>query len=1047
MLSVRHYPSFTVRAGRGVLGVLLGVAVLPTAPAAGAIDSLIGESLPADVCQVTRTPASTDCSAPTVTIEPSSDGQVGSRVVVRLAVPPNLRSAQIVSARIKLTPVEAEPPEHFKLLWGASFDPANDPAAVFAGDPYFWTGESGDEDAPRGGSETHSVRWRISEVLARARAQRSAPLDLYFDADQPTTAATYYGPGAADESKRPKLIVAYRQGTGYRSEQSYREVQSTATHRYVVNAGTGNVLIDAIDGDVPGVGPIQRFSNTAARQGSRRDAGRWNSVYEARQAWDTLDTSVWWDFPTGESTSIDTTEIFSGANYENDSVDQSSGNHPTEAGWHRTFLDGSGRYQSSAVDPDGIRRVYTFGGPSVYGIIPNGWARSLEIQSNEADGEQTSTEVDISNDAERIDISAPGGSYGASAPKVAAELPGEHQLDRWTTPSQADPEVPEDVVRYVYDAAGHLVRAEIPGVGKVRYSFNEAGQLVRITDTDGSVVKLAYDDQERVTQLRRLDSEEDPDDAAEWDRREYIDGVAPECAADAGTERSVRETMSSGSSIVYCVSGAGRVIADHQDDPALPDFAPVVCPAGDTDCADGGPAQTPVASGARARRALAACATPVQPGMDGLLGIGDDYWQDDDHSIFASKNTLSCLAVKTVRRIVPWNLVATKYWTRTLKDDGTKDLESDPAHMQRRLDSARRWVSDALDNDLNPMISFDLCPLEEKPQSKKTPPCDKPPTPVQYQRAVKAFLKDETFKRVKLYTAFNEPNHKRSVKRNNRQTSIYYLARPLAKGSANAYTDKSGPYLAGHYFRILSQLCKAPRGCKVYAGDFSDVESRDRPFKFEDWLDQYLKGMKSTANVSWSAHYYLTMRERSTNAGACTKPAIKPGAKQCWGRMARIMKALSGTRTGQVPWWLTEGGEVYHQNGEETAWAGLHYGGPKTAYDANDRGPLREQPGYRTQAQLLKERVTLSGKYNATIERIFSYQLNQPINGAAFDSALFGSPTPPGPGQSSEPNALDESPRPAYLALCELVRGENATDCWQGAGPPDPDDPDQPQDQ
>lgn len=1006
----------------GVLGAFPGSST-------AAIPSLAGGVAEPDVCVVTREPAGRNCSAETITVEPSSGGVVNSRVVLRVGDLRISDDAQIVSAYLHLVPVGSVPSAAYQLRWGNTFDPQNDPASVFANDPYFWTGATGSAQPPSGSGQYGTTRWMVSEVLDRARARSRTPFDLYVDASFGAAPVTYYGPGAADPNMRPWIGITYRNGTGYRAEQSYSEVQSTDNHRYVVNDATGNVVVDAHDGNVTGVGPIQRFSNTLSRSNAERDAGTWDSVYDARQVHELTDSNTWWDFPTGESTSADSAAGVNTLDAGNNAIDQSNGLQQTDALWHRGYLTDTGQ-NVEAQDPDGIRRTYRF--PVTGDGRPrNARAQGLTIASDGGDG-GASLSVAIANSDAQLTITGDRGT--ATAAKIPAATSGETRLAGWVRPG-ADPSTTVDVVRYAYDDQDRLVRAVLRGVGTIRYAYSDLGLLTRVVDTDDSVVKLAYDDQGRITEIRRLPSATLPEEAAEWDRRQYIDGVEPDCAADAGTERTVRRTMSSGSRVVYCVSGTGYVIERHQSDPPLPEFEPVDCPVGETDCADPGPEQPPVATGARARRSLAACTSEIRPNMLGLIGMGNDTYRDGELTMFDRREALDCLGVKTVRHIVPWNVAAPQYWTRSLNADGTKDLTSDPANMQLRLDAARRFVTSALAGGYAPLISFDACPLDPAPETKKAP-CDTPPTAAQYKVAIQAFLADSTLKRVKLFTAFNEPNHTRKVARNHVVQRIPYLSRP-APGTEVPASDKdaTGPYLAGLYLRRLTQLCT---GCKVYAGDLSDVEARDRPVKLETWIRQYLQGMRGTRRFGWSMHYYLSMRERSLNSAPCSAGEIKPSAQRCWGRMARILaavspasRALGSTADSAVSWWLTEGGEVYKQNGDEPGWSNLEFAGPgaTTAYAPADRAVVRQTVAYRTQNRLLVERGRIQRKFSIAIDRIFGWELTAPADPKRFDSALFADPSR-APG-----NGLDDRPRPAYPALCERVRGRDAPDCWQGPGP------------
>jgi len=141
---------------------------------------------------------------------------------------------------------------------------------------------------------------------------------------------------------------------------------------------------------------------------------------------------------------------------------------------------------------------------------------------------------------------------------------------------------------------------------------------------------------------------------------------------------------------------------------------------------------------------------------------------------------------------------------------------------------------------------------------------DVAPTVAVYRDAVRAFL--DKFPVVKLYTAWNEPN---------------YTAQPVRN-----------PARAGQFWRALNGLCvstTANRGCKVGAGDFSDVVSADGTRGLvASYLNDYYAAMGARRPAFWAVHAYQAI------------------VRSRYARLQRFFDWGPVKRTGAV--WITEAG-------------------------------------------------------------------------------------------------------------------------------------------
>lgn len=1007
------------------LALIAASAAAAAASAAPAQAELAGWSSTAispQVCQVDVGAPSSDCNAATLTASASHDGHVAQRIVLRLSAAGQIPAdAEVIAATLTMKRVGGSDPLTWR--WGTTFSTGAAPETELANDQYFATGATGDDDQPRGRVGGTLGSWQLGEALDRARSQSSAPLDLYLDGTAEQAAdATFVGPAGA-ASDRPTLTIQWRRAAGFRSNDTIEAMFGTTSQAFAVNPGTGNLSIHAVDATNDAFGDIDRWYNSLG-------AGRWASGFEART--DIVDGATVLRAPTGEAVSVDSTTIWGNFDYQNDAIDQQSGNHPTsastidEVGGHRAFPSLSGLL-FTASDNLGSYRQFRLPGFSSSGAVNTGTARSISTTATAADGTQTTTSAAITDDASTLQIAASDGTQATGTRRAS-----DKQLTKWKLVSGATTTTP---VTYAY--TGARLTGVTTSVGQTTYAYGNGGRVTSVSDPDGATVTLDYDGQGRVRSLVRTLADPGEDGgSAEW---RYLDTVDEHCDPAAGADRSVIETMSSGDKVFWCVAGNGTIVDHHELEPAIAPLPEVTCADGDDDCAL---PFTPLATGARAGLAHRLDDAPQDPpvcpgdrsGVQDILGIQDDSWDDDPitsqplgrmGTIFESRS-LQCIKPKYARRIVPWNVSYPASWAP--KTD-----------MLKRLSALKLWIQHAQSAGMTPIISFNECPFGE---SKS---CKKPPTATKYKAAMQAFRADPVLATVSLFTAFNEPNHKRG--------SEDYLARTAKDDAMTSHAsdhpngdddgwrdDHSGAYLAGHYFRIMTKVCQT--SCNVLAGDFADVDALGHlPGSYERYLRQYTQGMKRTRGTAWALHYYRALRLRGANpAASCAQTSITAGTKNtgCWQTIARTMKTINTSvrgKTGKTPvvnWWLTEGGVIYKDSGgAESRWSStptdpttLAYRGPADPADADAQTDLQKTQMFRATAALLDERAAIESQWGAKINAVINYEFVKP-NGTP-DSAMIGQID-----DGDLTNKLDESERPAYVAWCLRVWPNNPGNCWR----------------
>ncbi|HUE28339.1 MAG TPA: glycosyl hydrolase [Solirubrobacteraceae bacterium] len=156
------------------------------------------------------------------------------------------------------------------------------------------------------------------------------------------------------------------------------------------------------------------------------------------------------------------------------------------------------------------------------------------------------------------------------------------------------------------------------------------------------------------------------------------------------------------------------------------------------------------------------------------------------------------------------------------------------------LNGARAWINAALSDGVQPMISFGG-------------DGNIVPTPSQYGKAIKAFIKD--FPKVKTYAAWNEPD---------------WVYRPKLANN---------PRLAASYFNALVQNC---RGCTDVAGEVYLPTYRvpGGRYTLASYLRAYMSGLHYKPKV-WALHNYYDVRSHTTSQVRTMQSVINRGS-QIW---------------------------------------------------------------------------------------------------------------------------------------------------------------------
>lgn len=365
-------------------------------------------------------------------------------------------------------------------------------------------------------------------------------------------------------------------------------------------------------------------------------------------------------------------------------------------------------------------------------------------------------------------------------------------------------------------------------------------------------------------------------------------------------------------------------------------------------------------------------ATPrqVQPGCDlgdpitrkvsvaagRRFGLSDQssFAEIRDHGfpdIFIADPRPPTLNVQRVRLTVPWNLIAQR--------DSGKPFNCAEYH------GAYTWIKNAVEASpqREPVISFERAsaPHPDLPSAR--------PGPTAYRSAIQAFM--QQFPAVRVFTAWNEPNHKNYQPTTGNTTDL----------------SAQGARAAGKYWRIANDLCQQGRKCIVAAGDFLD----DASFN-DNYRSNYFKGMGSPQHVAvWAYHPY---------------GAIKwgPGSTQ----IARLTRFLASPRTQGSEIWFTESG----------AFANLITPG---------------QPNYSPEASLGRQSSDLSNFLNLPdspfkdprVKRFYYYNW---VGGQGFDTGLVGNLDQTPPEDAPDANPATSTPRtsaPARPVFCTLKARTN----------------------
>jgi YD repeat-containing protein len=312
-------------------------------------------------------------------------------------------------------------------------------------------------------------------------------------------------------------------------------------------------------------------------------------------------------------------------------------------------------------------------------------------------------------------------------------------------------------------------------------------------------------------------------------------------------------------------------------------------------------------------------------------GLSDNNWlqpRSVGHASFdyLAESSITALGAMKFRRVIPWNMVS------EAEHDEEKPGENPGALAL--LEDVEEWIKLVKERGGEPYVSFeDLCPsngiwddprkLSAEEEEKDDHPCSQAPSKAQYKAAVEKFLKPspkhERLGGVTHFTAMNEPNNQATVSGEH--------VKPTWSNTGEAYPGgPNGAYLAGQYWRALSDLCaktvreaeKRPE-CYVAAGDFLDAAMPDAYNPNSSvksgypYFQQYIKGLGSQPKAyRWAWHAYSDGVRTQTRA-------YKSRAKHWWGLYHNFEEAvdhfMKHARYPHPDIWLSEQGVVYIENG------------------------------------------------------------------------------------------------------------------------------------
>lgn len=291
--------------------------------------------------------------------------------------------------------------------------------------------------------------------------------------------------------------------------------------------------------------------------------------------------------------------------------------------------------------------------------------------------------------------------------------------------------------------------------------------------------------------------------------------------------------------------------------------------------------------------------------------------------------------VKTVRRVIPWDIVARASVSRTTPMNSTPTKYPNCRNGQRvteklamgmpvgpdlpgnadtdvngdgRLEGSEKsdlkifdeWYK-AVPQSLNVMVSFE----HSRPEGAW---CYLPTRP-QYRAAVKAFR--DLYPGIRLYTSWNEPNHR------TQPTSARFDAKTGTRPEGLGFRQ------AGRFWTDLKRECQSVRAtpvgttvrCTVGAGEFLDTpDMSDKPYNARTRgglaFKNYLEGLNKQEPSVWAWHAYsagyagLTdKRNRRTGARITQTRSVK--------RLARYIDATDYFSKDDPRIWLTEQGGRY----------------------------------------------------------------------------------------------------------------------------------------
>ena len=554
--------------------------------------------------------------------------------------------------------------------------------------------------------------------------------------------------------------------------------------------------------------------------------------------------------------------------------------------------------------------------------------------------------------------------------------------------------------RYGYNGTGQLTSYTSPLGAKTEYGYSEAGYLNKITAPE--VTENIVTTSGKVSEVTSTPVE-GPQTTTKYT---YGAPQAPTCnpATDAG-ETGVTTTIEGeeATSEAICYNTAGESTgpgdpaaeAEEEEGTETPPEEPgETCTEdpelGKEDCALEEPAPEEVEDLPKRFYGLA--------DNNWLQGRGFNATPFD----YLSQSTITSLHAKEYRRTVPWNTVS--------EAEHNEETPGFNPGAAARLADVEEWIKRVKEAGAEPYVAFDLecfapapAPWDDPrplPDPEDNHVCKEAPSKAQYKAAIERFLrptptgKHAILGQVRYFEALNEPNL--ASAREGEHVKPTWSATEV-ESEHKHYVNvpgHNGAYLAGEYWRALSDLCATSvrsaekrSECFVAAGDFDDIQMKNAWNSHQqgyNYFHQYVKGMgKGPKAYRWSWHSY------QEGADTYRKVKYRNHPKQWWKPFHFFERAVDRvTEHARYKYpniWLSEQGAEFFIGGAPTfVWKKRPTVAPyiMRAFVEHGAQQLTRQPNPIT-------------KKGSQVARFFYYSTR---GAPEFDSGLLNAELPKGVG-------------------------------------------------